>query len=75
MSLISDKVLAVSRPYFGPATESFFTRQCKAHLKTELTDLTQPQLKDLAKWVEIGAGLIMDPAKAVEVAHKIAALL
>ena len=74
MSLLSDKVLAAGRPYLGPATENFFTRQCKAHLKTELVDLTQPQLKELAKWVEVGAGLIMDRAKAAEVANKIASL-
>ncbi len=27
MSAISDKVLALSKPYFGPATESFLARQ------------------------------------------------
>ena len=72
MSAVSEKVVALSRPYFGPATESFLARQCKSHLKIELTNLAQAQLKDLAKWVELGGGLIMDPAKAAEVAGKIA---
>ena len=73
MSVTSDKVIAVSKPYFGPATESFLARQCKSHLKMELNDLGPTHLKDLAKWVELGAGLIMDPAKATEVARKISA--
>jgi hypothetical protein len=73
MSAVSDKVMAISKPYLGPATESFIARQCKAHLNTEVSALTQAHLKDLAKWVEIGAGLIMDKAKAAEIASKIAA--
>ncbi len=71
---LCEQVLAVSKPYLGPATESFLSRQCKSHLKTELTDLTASQLKDLAKWVEVGAGLVMDQAKAVELAKKVASL-
>jgi hypothetical protein len=71
MSVVSDKVISISKKYFGPATEPFLTRQCKAYLKVELNDLTAAHLKDLAKWVEVGAGLIMDPAKATEVSQKI----
>ena len=74
MSAISDKVLALSKPYFGPATESFLARQCKAHLNVEVSDLAQSHLKDLAKWIETSGKLIMDPAKATEIAKKIAAL-
>lgn len=74
MSVLSDKIIAVSKPYFGPATEAFLARQCKGHLSTEVTALSQGQLKELAKWVETSAALIMDAAKASEVAKKIAAL-
>jgi len=74
MSAISDKVLALSKPYFGPATESFLARQCKSHLNIEVSDLAQSHLKDLAKWVDNSGGLIMDAAKAAEIAKKIAAL-
>ena len=73
MSAVSDKVIATSKPYLGPAAESFISRQCKAHLKVELIDLSSAHLKDLAKWVELGAGLIMDQTKAVELAKKISA--
>ncbi len=38
MSATSDKVIGLSKPYFGPATESFLARQCKSHLKIELQD-------------------------------------
>ena len=72
MSATSDKVIGLSKPYFGPATEQFLARQCKSHLKIELNDLGPTHMKDLAKWVELGAGLIMDPAKGSELAKKIA---
>jgi hypothetical protein len=74
MSALSEKVIAVSKPYFGPCADIFLGRQCKSHLKIELQDLSQAHLKDLAKWVEVGGALIMDPAKAAEVSRKIAAL-
>jgi hypothetical protein len=74
MSATSDKVLALSKPYLGPAAESFLARQCKNHLNIEMPALEPSQLKDLAKWVEAGASLIMDAAKAAELSKKIAAL-
>ena len=74
MSAISDKVIAISKPYFGPATESFLSRQCKGHLKIDVAELNESHLKDLARWVESSGALIMDAAKAAEVATKIAKL-
>lgn len=74
MSAVSDKVVAVSKAYLGPATESFLARQCSAHLKVELTNLTSDHVKALAERVEKSAALIMDAAKASELAKKIAAL-
>lgn len=71
MSALSDQILAVSKVYLGPAAESFLSRQCKSHLKTDLTAVTSSQLKELAKWVEVGAGLIMDQSKAAVLAKKI----
>jgi hypothetical protein len=73
MSTVSDKVLALSKPYLGPAAESFLSRQCRGHLKIEMSALAAANLKELATWVEIGAALIMDPQKAAELARKIAA--
>jgi hypothetical protein len=74
MSEILDKVIAVSKPYFGPATESFLNRQCKKHLNIELNALTESHLEELAIWVKTSGALIMDATKAADVARKIAGL-
>jgi hypothetical protein len=70
-----DKVVEVAKPFLGPATESFIARQCKAHLKIDATALAPTHMKDLAKWTQVGAGLIMDPSKATALALKISALV
>ena len=71
MSDLSEKVLALSKPYLGPAAESFLSRQCRGHLNIEMTALAPANLKDLATWVERSGTLIMDAAKAAELAKKI----
>lgn len=71
MSALSDKVIAASKPYLGPATESFITRQCQSHLKVDPAALTAANLKALSEWVERSGALVMDPAKAKELAKKI----
>ena len=73
MSALSDKVLALSKPYLGPATESFLARQCTGHLKIELAALTPAHLPELAKWVTNSGAMIMDGAKAAELGKKISA--
>ena len=74
MSEITNKVLAISKPYLGPAAEAFLGRQCKLFLKIEMAALTSANLKELAGCVEVGGRAIMEPAKATELAKKIAAL-
>jgi hypothetical protein len=74
MSQLSDRVVEISKPYLGPATESFLARQCKSHLNIEITALAATNMKDLAKWVEQSGALIMDAPKAAELAKKIAAM-
>lgn len=74
MSDVSNKVLAMSKPYLGPAAESFIAKQCKAHLKIEVGDLTTAHLKDLSSWIFISGANIMDRAKALELSKKVAAL-
>jgi hypothetical protein len=73
MSALSDKVITLSKPYLGPATESFLSRQCSVHLKIEIGTLGAGHLQDLAKWVENSGALIMDSTKATELAKKILA--
>jgi hypothetical protein len=69
-----ENIIKIAKPYLGPAAESFIARQCKSHLRIEPTALSKSDVKELAKWVGIGAGLIMDGAKAGELSGKIAAL-
>lgn len=71
---VYEKVVATSKPYLGPATESFLSRQCKAHLKKQPDELISADLATLASWIEIGAGLVMDQAKATELAGKVKGL-
>ena len=68
-----EKVIGISKPYLGPATEQFLSRQCKTHLKVEAANLAAFQLAELARWVENSAALIMDKGKATELAKKILA--
>ena len=74
MSAVSQKVVEISKTFLGPATESFLRRQFKGHLKIELDQLAPSNLKDLAKWVEVGAALIMDPVKSTQLANKISSV-
>jgi hypothetical protein len=71
---VYEKVVATSKNYLGPATESFISRQCKSHLKKQPDELMAADLEALAMWIEIGAGLVMDKAKATELAGKVKTL-
>jgi hypothetical protein len=68
-----DEVVSVSKVYLGPATEQFLARQCKI-LKLDARSLASRDLAALAKWVEIGAGMVMDAGKAKELALKVKSL-
>jgi len=69
-----EKVIATGKVYLGPATEAFVNRQCKWHLKKTPETLAAGDLAELAKWIEIGAGLVMDKGKATELAGKVRTL-
>lgn len=69
-----EKTIALSKPYLGPATESFLERQCRSHLKIDPSQLIAAQLAELAKWVGVGACLLMEQDKATELAAKVARL-
>jgi hypothetical protein len=74
MSDVTNKVLALSKTYLGPAAESFIAKQCKTHLKIEAANLTSAHLKDLSSWIFISGATLMDRAKALELSKKVAAL-
>lgn len=75
MSALSDKALAVSVEYLGPAAKVFLERQTKWHLDgLAFEALESKHVADLAKWVGISGALVVDPAKAKELSSKIASI-
>lgn len=74
MSAISDKVLGIAVTYLGPAAKQFIDRQCKAHLNTDFDSIGPAHVPELAKWIKISAGLILDKTKSEEFANKVLAL-
>ena len=75
MSDLSEKALAMSVQYLGPAAKIFLERQTKFHLDGLAFDSLEPKhLADLAKWVNISAALVIEPAKAKELSDKISAM-
>jgi hypothetical protein len=69
---VYQEVTNLSKPYLGPAAEQFISKQCQSFLKIDPQSLAKQHLKDLAKWVEVGATRFMDENKAKELAGKIA---
>jgi hypothetical protein len=75
MSQLSEKALALSVEYLGPAAKVFLERQTKHHMNGLAFDsLEPPHLADLAKWVNVSAALVIDSDKASELAGKIRSL-
>ena len=72
MSEISAKVLQIATSYLGPASKTFLERQTKGHMGgLAFDDITKQHLPDLAKWVKVSAALVIDAAKADELANRI----
>jgi hypothetical protein len=75
VSALSEKALAVSVEYLGPAAKVFLERQTKWHMNGLAFDaLEQKHLAEFAKWVGISAALVVDAAKAKELSEKIGAI-
>lgn len=75
MSILSKKVLSVTIDYIGPSSEAFLTRQATHHLNGLAFDnLEKQHLPELAKWVKVSAGLLIDKGRAAELADKISKL-
>lgn len=75
MTDLSDKVLKLTATYIGPASQKFLERQTVSHMDgLAFNMLEKKHLPDLAKWVNTSAGLLINPAKAKELADKISAI-
>jgi hypothetical protein len=72
LSIVSKKVLAVTIEYIGPSAEAFLVRQTTHHLNGIAFDnLEKQHLPELARWVKISAGLLIDKGRAAELSEKI----
>ncbi len=71
MSVYND-VVALSKPFLGPATEKFLERQCR-YLKVPPENLQKQHLQQLSWLSKNAASLIMDEAQATIFSAKIAA--
>jgi hypothetical protein len=72
---LSEKVLKLTTNYIGPAAQRFLERQTTSHMNgLQFNTIEKQHLTELAKWVNISAGLVIDKAKAQELANKILAI-
>jgi pSer/pThr/pTyr-binding forkhead associated (FHA) protein len=62
------------KPFFGPMTDRFLTRQITAHVGKTPYTLSVSDKPVLAKWVKISAGLLLNEETAAKLADKILAL-
>jgi hypothetical protein len=62
------------KPYFGQMTDRFLNRQISAHVGKSPYTISVSDKKDLAKWVRISAGLLLDEETAARLAEKILSL-
>jgi hypothetical protein len=69
MSAYSDETIKVTQKYLGPAAKTFLERQARSHMNgLDLNNLQKEHMAELAKWVGISAGLLIDKGKAAELA-------
>lgn len=72
MSDVSERVLKITVDYIGPSSKAFLERQTRSHMEgLDFVNLQKAQLADLAKWVNISAGLLIGKDKASDLAQKI----
>jgi hypothetical protein len=72
MNDLACKVLKITVDYIGPAAQRFLERQTTSHLHgVTFGEIKHEHLQELAKWVNISAGLLIDKQRAEELATKI----
>ncbi|MBL4693817.1 hypothetical protein JKY72_00410 [Candidatus Gracilibacteria bacterium] len=60
MNELTKKVIAITIEDLGPAAERLVLRQIRSHLKKDPADLTVADLPELAKWIELSAGMLIN---------------
>jgi hypothetical protein len=71
---VRDAVLKILSSDMGPAAGAFLDRQCKSRLQKDAAALTKGDLDTLAKWVEVGAALVLSEPVAKKMAVQIRAI-
>ena len=67
MSVLTDKIVAESTNYLGPAAKKFLERQTTTHMGgLNFDDLQRSHLSELASWVATSGRLVIDEALAKE---------
>ena len=69
-----NQVFKELKPYFGHMTDRFLNRQITAHVGKSPYTIVDSDKTDLAKWVRISAGLLLDEETAASLAEKILSL-
>ena len=73
MSAYSDEAIKITQKYLGPASKTFLERQARSHMNgLDINNLQKEHLPELAKWVGISAGLLIDKSRAAELASILA---
>jgi hypothetical protein len=73
MSAYSDEAIKIAQKYLGPSAKTFLERQARSHMNgLDLNNLGKEHLAELAKWVGVSAGLLIDKVKAAELAAAMA---
>lgn len=65
------QVFALLQPHFGPMTARFLNRQINAHIDKDPYTISSADRQELARWIDISAGLLLDDKIAKELAAKI----
>lgn len=72
MSSFSEQLLKITTEYIGPTSKMFLERQCRAHLNgLDFNAIDRSNAADLAKWVNISAGLLIGKDRAQELSNRI----
>jgi len=75
VSTYSNMVLTITTEYIGPSSKAFLDRQTRAHMGgLSFDSIEKTQLPELAKWVNVSAGLLIGKDKAQALADRIARL-
>jgi len=71
---LTKRIISVAEDYLGPSAERFIARQITTHLNIEVGAFSVDKLGELSQWVELSASLLIEKAKAKELAEKILTL-